>query len=94
MVDVCVFLTKVGGDDDLELKIDSIIEGCNDICVRNQGRIYRHLEDQSSPPCFKRKRLTEAVLTMQSPCQARHVSMNYWFSMSNAKSAALLLFID
>lgn len=74
---VCVFLTKVGGEDDLELKIESIIEGCNDTWVRNQGRMCQHLEDQCLPP-FKRKRLTEAVFSVQSPCQARHVLINYW----------------
>ncbi|KAK7261607.1 hypothetical protein RIF29_27922 [Crotalaria pallida] len=57
-----------GQDDDFELKIDSIIEGCNDIWGRNRRRC-QHLEDQCSPPCFKSKRLTEAVLTPLSPCQ-------------------------
>ncbi|XP_019436562.1 PREDICTED: uncharacterized protein LOC109342935 isoform X9 [Lupinus angustifolius] len=60
---------EVGRDDDLEIKIESIIEGCNDIWIRNGGRMCQHNEDQCSLPCFKRKRLTEAVLTVQSPCK-------------------------
>ncbi|TKY48338.1 hypothetical protein E2542_SST25754 [Spatholobus suberectus] len=57
------------GEDDLELKIESIIEGCNDTWVRNQGSMCQHLEDQPLTPYNKRRRLTEAVLIMQSPCQ-------------------------
>ncbi|XP_019436555.1 PREDICTED: uncharacterized protein LOC109342935 isoform X3 [Lupinus angustifolius] len=60
---------SAGRDDDLEIKIESIIEGCNDIWIRNGGRMCQHNEDQCSLPCFKRKRLTEAVLTVQSPCK-------------------------
>jgi len=70
----CVFLTKVGGEDDLELSIESLIEGCNDTCVRNQGRTCQHLKDQRLPPYIKRRRLTKAVLIMQSPCEARHLN--------------------
>ncbi|XP_019458320.1 PREDICTED: uncharacterized protein LOC109358510 isoform X2 [Lupinus angustifolius] len=58
-----------GVEDELEIKIESIIEGCNDIWVRNQGRMCQHNENQCSPACFKRKRLSEAVLTMRSSCQ-------------------------
>ncbi|XP_057452965.1 uncharacterized protein LOC130744826 [Lotus japonicus] len=57
-----------GGEDVLALKIDSIIEGCNDTWVRNQGSMCPLIEDQCFPPYAKRKRLTDAVL-MQSPCQ-------------------------
>nr|KYP58448.1 hypothetical protein KK1_013856 [Cajanus cajan] len=60
-----------GGEDDLELKIESIIEGCNDTWVRNLGRTCPHLEDQPLPPPRKQRRLTDAVL-FKSPCQARH----------------------
>jgi len=70
----CVFLKKVGGEDDLELSIESLIEGCNDTWVRNQGRTCQHLEDQHLPPYIKQRRLTEAVLIMQSPCEARHLN--------------------
>ncbi|XP_020223264.1 uncharacterized protein LOC109805551 isoform X2 [Cajanus cajan] len=57
-----------GGEDDLELKIESIIEGCNDTWVRNLGRTCPHLEDQPLPPPRKQRRLTDAVL-FKSPCQ-------------------------
>ncbi|RZB62796.1 uncharacterized protein LOC114388245 isoform X1 [Glycine soja] len=57
------------GEDDLELSIESLIEGCNDTWVRNQGRTCQHLEDQHLPPYIKQRRLTEAVLIMQSPCE-------------------------
>ncbi|XP_027343413.1 uncharacterized protein LOC113855983 [Abrus precatorius] len=60
---------STSGEDDLELMIESIIEGCNDTCLKNQGRRYQHFEDQCLPPYIKRRRLTEAVLIMQSPCQ-------------------------
>ncbi|TKY67451.1 hypothetical protein E2542_SST10345 [Spatholobus suberectus] len=52
------------GEDDFKLKIESIIEGCNDTWVRNQERTC---EQQSLP--LKRKKLSEAVITTQSPCQ-------------------------
>nr|XP_023884006.1 uncharacterized protein LOC111996276 [Quercus suber] len=60
-----------GGEDDLALKIESVIEGCNDVCLRSitQERTKQQLEDQLSPQTFKRKRLSEAVLSMQYPCQ-------------------------
>ncbi|CAL2228950.1 unnamed protein product [Prunus armeniaca] len=56
-----------GGEDDLALKVESIIEGCNDVCVRS-GRTHRLLEDQL-PQSSNRKRLSEAILKEQNPCQ-------------------------
>jgi hypothetical protein len=63
----------IGGEDDLVLKMESIVEGCNDVCPRSitQERTYQQLEDQHSPQNFKRKRLSEAVLSIQNPCQAK-----------------------
>ncbi|XP_062173180.1 uncharacterized protein LOC133878610 isoform X2 [Alnus glutinosa] len=60
-----------GGEDDLVLKLESIVEGCNDVCLRSitQERTYQQLEDQHSSQNFKRKRLSEAVLSIQNPCQ-------------------------
>ncbi|KAJ7980708.1 Aleurone layer morphogenesis protein [Quillaja saponaria] len=58
-----------GGEDDLALKLESIIEGCNDVCLRTQEKTYRHLECQESPQYIKRKKLSEAVLSMLNPCQ-------------------------
>ncbi|XP_057456273.1 uncharacterized protein LOC130747365 isoform X3 [Lotus japonicus] len=54
----------VDGEDEFELKIESIIEGCNDVWVRNQERTCGQ---QSFP--LKRKRLSEAVFIALSPCQ-------------------------
>ncbi|KAK4286592.1 hypothetical protein QN277_003126 [Acacia crassicarpa] len=54
-----------GGEGALELKIESIIEGCNN----KHGMTSQNLEEHFLPPCIKRKRLSEAVLLMQSPCQ-------------------------
>jgi hypothetical protein len=68
-----VFSCQTGEEDDFELKLESIIEGCNGTWLRNQGRMCQYLDDQCLPPSVKSKRLTEAVLTLQSPCQARHV---------------------
>uniref|UniRef100_A0A2P2K519 Uncharacterized protein LOC8266748 isoform X1 n=1 Tax=Rhizophora mucronata TaxID=61149 RepID=A0A2P2K519_RHIMU len=61
-----------GGEDDLALKIESIIEGYNDVFPQNgtQENTYQHDEDQCSPQRFKRKRLPDAVLNEQNPCQA------------------------
>ena len=70
-----MFLIIIGGEDDLALKIESVIEGCNDVCLRSisQERTKQQLEDQLSPQTFKRKRLSEAVLSMQYPCQASFI---------------------
>ncbi|XP_038711695.1 uncharacterized protein LOC120005887 isoform X3 [Tripterygium wilfordii] len=62
--DIQTILT--GGEDDLALKIDSIIEGCNDACLRSVNQ-EKCLDDRSHH--LKRKRLSEAVLNVQSPCQ-------------------------
>lgn len=65
----------IGDEDDMVLKIESIVEGCNDVCLRSitQERTYQQLEDQHSPQNFKRKRLSEAVLSIQNPCQASFI---------------------
>ncbi|XP_058748888.1 uncharacterized protein LOC131621861 isoform X2 [Vicia villosa] len=60
----------IGEEDDMELKIESIIDGCNDTCLRNQGKTCQSLEGhQCVLPSVKRKRLSEAVLSLQTPCQ-------------------------
>ncbi|KAI4324301.1 hypothetical protein L6164_023853 [Bauhinia variegata] len=58
-----------GGEDDLELKIESIIEGCNDLYVRSQEKTFPHLDQHYSSPCTKRRRLSEAVLVTQHQYQ-------------------------
>ncbi|PIA42268.1 hypothetical protein AQUCO_02000018v1 [Aquilegia coerulea] len=54
-----------GGEDDLLLKIESIIEVCNVACGRGATRT----QEEHSPKGIKRKRLSEAILTLQNPCQ-------------------------
>ncbi|KAL2332210.1 hypothetical protein Fmac_019791 [Flemingia macrophylla] len=61
LCDKKIQIMLTGGEDDLELKIESIIEGCNDTWLRNQRRMCPHLEDPPSPPPSKQRRLTEAV---------------------------------
>ncbi|QCD88448.1 hypothetical protein DEO72_LG3g2996 [Vigna unguiculata] len=52
------------GEDNFRLKIESIIEGCNDTWLKNQERVFGQ---QISP--LKRKKLSEAVFIKQSSCQ-------------------------
>ncbi|XP_050884095.1 uncharacterized protein LOC127087266 isoform X3 [Lathyrus oleraceus] len=60
----------IGEEDDMELKIESIIDGCNGTCLRNQGRTSQYLEGhQCLLPSVNRKRLADAVLSLQTPCQ-------------------------
>lgn len=74
-------MSNVGEEDDFELKLESVIEGCNGTWLRNQGRMCsQYLDDQCLPQSVKSKRLTEAVLTLQSPCQARHILNNTCFN--------------
>lgn len=76
------FLTRIGSEDDMELKIESIIEGCNDVAVSTRESTGQHREDVYSTPCSKRKRLSEAVLVMQNPCQARCALLAFAFQFS------------
>ncbi|KAM1158544.1 hypothetical protein ACFXTH_031909 [Malus domestica] len=64
-----------GGEDDLALKVDSIIEACNDVYARSE-RNCRLREDQCSPQNVKRKRLSEAILSVKSPCQASSAELD------------------
>lgn len=62
-----------GGEDDLAVKLDALIEGCNSECLR----IAHQAEDSTDlqiinldlPPVKKRKTLSEASLCVYSPCQ-------------------------
>ncbi|GAV90074.1 hypothetical protein CFOL_v3_33483, partial [Cephalotus follicularis] len=60
-----------GSEDDLALKIETVIEGCKDMCQRRitQEGAFQHFEEPWSPQHIKRKRLSEAVLSMQDACQ-------------------------
>ncbi|KAL5073747.1 hypothetical protein RYX36_012731 [Vicia faba] len=60
----------IGGEDDMELKIESIIDGCSETYLRNQGSTCQYPEGhQCSLPSVKRKKLAEVVLSLQTPCQ-------------------------
>ncbi|CAK7322602.1 unnamed protein product [Dovyalis caffra] len=50
-----------GGENNLSLKIESLIEGCNGISLRNASR-ERACEDQCSSPSVKRKSLPDTDL--------------------------------
>ncbi|XP_059632887.1 uncharacterized protein LOC132275422 isoform X2 [Cornus florida] len=62
-----------GGADDMALKIEAIIDGCNEVCLKSERQTRdstnQHFEDQGSPQNLKRKRLAEAILTLRNPCQ-------------------------
>lgn len=90
----CILLTKVDGEDDFELKIESIIEGCNDIAT-NQERIYEH---QSFP--LKTEKLSEAIFTTQNPCQVIHsiyllvFTFEFFMTKLNLKNVSLCYHIS
>ncbi|KAL7209184.1 hypothetical protein ACSBR1_030846 [Camellia fascicularis] len=62
-----------GSENDLALKIEAIIDACNDVCLKceteTQDATRQHFEVQGSPQYGRRKRLSEAVLTLQNSCQ-------------------------
>lgn len=61
-----------GGEDDLELKINLIIEGCSDVYLKaaSQGGSPSHdYEDKCSTSCIKGNRSSEEALSKQNPCQ-------------------------
>ncbi|KNA04324.1 hypothetical protein SOVF_200720 isoform A [Spinacia oleracea] len=74
-----------GGEDDLAVKIDSILDGCNENCLRTVGaagdKASLHLEDQGLASIGKRRRLSEANMCTQSPCQELDglCNANFWF---------------
>uniref|UniRef100_A0A0A0KE35 DRBM domain-containing protein n=2 Tax=Cucumis sativus TaxID=3659 RepID=A0A0A0KE35_CUCSA len=59
-----------GDEDDLVLKLDSVIECCNDICPRStaEDKSYQYFEENCSSQYVTRKRLSEAILCIQNPC--------------------------
>ncbi|KAG8484407.1 hypothetical protein CXB51_023733 [Gossypium anomalum] len=60
-----------GGEDDLELKLDLVIEGCNDACPERTGeeRASKDYEDACWAQCKKRSRSLEEACSKQNPCQ-------------------------
>lgn len=62
----------VGGEDDLMLKIESIIDACNAACSEEAGRKHT---GKCLPQHCKRKRLSDAILVLRNPCQASPVKL-------------------
>ncbi|XP_039050897.1 uncharacterized protein LOC120192131 [Hibiscus syriacus] len=58
-----------GGEDDLELKIELIIEGYNDASRENQGLASQGHEGLGSSQCKKRNRSSEEACSKANPCQ-------------------------
>ncbi|XP_010672149.2 uncharacterized protein LOC104888776 isoform X2 [Beta vulgaris subsp. vulgaris] len=62
-----------GGEDDLAVKLDSIVEGCNELCqptaVAGGNEIALPSQDHDILPAVKGTRLSEANLCKRSPCQ-------------------------
>ncbi|MQL74866.1 hypothetical protein Taro_007206 [Colocasia esculenta] len=54
-------------EDNLMLKFDSIIEACNTLC---SNQVHLGYVNQSQSQKAKRRKLCEAVLSLQTPCQA------------------------
>lgn len=82
-----------GGEDELAVKIDSIVEGCNETCLRTAAATEDLTalcsQDQDFPPVVKRKRLSEANLCVQSPCQELDgiCNNNFWILPTYSLSA-------
>ncbi|KAG7025400.1 hypothetical protein SDJN02_11895 [Cucurbita argyrosperma subsp. argyrosperma] len=60
-----------GDEDGLVIKLDSVIECCNDVCIRSiaEDRSYQCFEENCSSQYGTSKRLSEAILCVQNPCQ-------------------------
>lgn len=76
--------TSAGGEDDLAVKLDSIVEGCNELCqptaVAGGNEIALPFQDHDILPAVKRTRLLEANLCKRSPCQVSSISLLEIFS--------------
>ncbi|KAF9612491.1 hypothetical protein IFM89_000413 [Coptis chinensis] len=72
----------VGSEDDLMLKIESVIQACNVACSKDATRTHEepHFHIEEPLKGVKRKRLSEAILISQNPCQARQSPSLHWSS--------------
>lgn len=63
----------LGSEHDLAVTIEAIIDSCDDICLKSdngtQDRTCQQFEDQGSPQYRRKKRLSEAVLSLRNSCQ-------------------------
>ncbi|KAF9615742.1 hypothetical protein IFM89_026199 [Coptis chinensis] len=71
-----------GSEDDLMLKIESVIQACNVACSKDATRTHEepHFHIEEPLKGVKRKRLSEAILISQNPCQARQSPSLHWSS--------------
>ncbi|XP_022929889.1 uncharacterized protein LOC111436360 isoform X2 [Cucurbita moschata] len=60
-----------GDEDDFVVKLDSVIECCNDVCLRSaaEDKPYQYSEENCSSQLVTRKRLSEEILCIRNPCQ-------------------------
>ncbi|CAN4086971.1 unnamed protein product [Withania somnifera] len=61
-----------GGENDLPLNIETLVDGCNEMCVKGEGvrgSTIQLVEDQCIVQYSKGKRLSGASLTLQNQCQ-------------------------
>lgn len=76
----------------MELKLDLVIEGCNDACSESTGeeRTSKDYEDPCSAQCKKRSRSSEEACSKQSPCQVSLVKCpQLFFPSMNSESGML-----
>ncbi|KAF7151656.1 hypothetical protein RHSIM_Rhsim02G0076700 [Rhododendron simsii] len=63
-----------GSEHDLAAKIEAIVDSCDDVCLKSdygtQDRTSQQFEDEGSSEYRRKKRLSEAVLSLRNPCQA------------------------
>ncbi|KAL5096237.1 hypothetical protein RYX36_000564, partial [Vicia faba] len=80
---IAVFNMKIhkwlfGEEDDMELKIESIIDGCSDTCLRNQGRTCQYPEvHQCSLPFVKRKKFVRGCAQFANSLTGTRRYMSY-----------------
>ncbi|KAI8566986.1 hypothetical protein RHMOL_Rhmol02G0086100 [Rhododendron molle] len=63
-----------GSEHDLAVKIEAIVDSCDDLCLKSnygtQDRTCQQFEDEGSSEYRRKKRLSEAVLSLRNSCQA------------------------
>ncbi|KAG5560890.1 hypothetical protein RHGRI_004047 [Rhododendron griersonianum] len=76
-----------GSEHDLAAKIEAIVDSCDDVCLKSddvclksnygtQDRTCQQFEDEGSSEYRRKKRLSEAVLSLRNSCQALSCVLN------------------
>ena len=76
---LCIDLTE--GEENLKPKVESILEACNALCSSQMHVGTSLCSKGGQTQKITRKRLMEAVLKLQSSCQASHMMLG-WHSIS------------